>query len=95
MTMKTLMVAGLLAFGSMMGCGAVENAVDCNGICNRYKTCFDANYDVGKCEKNCRDNANSNKNYMSNVDAGQNCIDDRSCASATFACGPSCSTVVP
>jgi hypothetical protein len=95
MHLKGLMIAGAIALGSLFGCGAVQNAVDCNGICNRYKTCFDSNYDVDKCESNCRDNANSNANYMTDVSDCNNCIDDKSCASATFTCATPCSTVVP
>jgi hypothetical protein len=97
MTLKSLMIVATIALGSLfgIGCGAVQNAVDCNGICNRYKTCFDSNYDVGKCESNCRDNANSNNNYMTDVNDCNNCIDDKSCASATFSCAAPCATVVP
>ena len=95
MRIKSFLFAGFVAVAAWAGCGAVQNAVDCNGICNRYKTCFDANYDVGKCESNCRDNANSNKDYMNNVEACNSCIDDKSCASATFNCAGPCTTVVP
>jgi hypothetical protein len=93
--MKTLLFAGLLALGSLVGCNAVENAIDCNGICSRYKDCYDSKYDTGKCESDCRDNANSDKDYMRKADACNDCIGDKSCASATFNCGAQCAGIVP
>jgi hypothetical protein len=93
--MKTSLLAGLLALGSLVGCNAVENAIDCHGICTRYKDCYDTSYDVDKCASKCRDDANSDKDYMTKADACNDCIGDKSCASATFGCAVQCGGIVP
>jgi len=81
---------------TMTGCdGPIENTVDCHRICARYESCFDANYDVSACESRCRSTANADAAYQNNVDACETCIDDESCASATFQCGAMCTNVVP
>ena len=92
--MKWKLLSPLLAGLFLFGCG-IKNAVDCHGICTRYQSCFDANYDTGACEKRCRDNANHDDNYADTVDRCHGCIDDKSCASATFNCGAPCASVVP
>jgi len=95
--MKNLVLAGLLSVGALLffGCSAAQNAIDCNGICDRYQSCFDASYDTGACEQRCRDNSNSNADYMAKSTDCSNCITDKSCASATFTCGTQCAGIVP
>lgn len=78
----------------LMGCGAVSNAVDCNQICNRYQSCYNRNYDTSTCQTNCRNNANSDSGYSAKASACSSCMDDKSCASATFSC-PNCVGIVP
>ena len=93
---KTFFLSGLLALGTVLaGCGAVQNAVDCNGICGRYQTCFDSKYDTNVCEARCRDNANTDPSYMTKVNACHACINDKDCAAATFNCSSQCSGIVP
>jgi hypothetical protein len=88
--MRTLLLASLL----LLGCG-VKNAVDCHGICHRYQSCFDGSYDTDACERRCRDHADNDDQYANKVDHCASCIDDRSCASATFSCSGDCSGIVP
>lgn len=90
---RALAVVGALF--TMASCTAVDSAADCNTICNRYKTCFDGDYDTGACQDRCRSNANGNDNYYVTVNNCEACIDDRSCGSATFNCASECSSVVP
>jgi hypothetical protein len=95
--MKTgLIFIAMSAVTALMffGCG-IQNAVDCHGICTRYQSCFDANYDTSACESRCRDNAGKNDQYANEVDNCHSCIDDKSCASATFNCGSQCANIVP
>ncbi len=40
LTAGMVVVTALLFFG----CSATETAVDCNGICNRHRSCFDSSY---------------------------------------------------
>jgi hypothetical protein len=86
-----VVIAGALA----TGCGSVENAIDCHGICARYQTCFDSKYDVDACTSRCRDNAGKDPQYSREADSCNDCIDDKSCASATFTCGTDCAGIVP
>lgn len=90
-------VAGLIAgtVYSNFGCGAVDAAFDCHAVCDRYKTCFDANYDVGACSSRCRTASGNDANYRSKADQCQACIDNKSCAAGTFACGIECGAIVP
>lgn len=93
--MKTLAFALISSITLFLGaCGSVENAIDCHGICTRYQSCFDKNYNVDSCESRCRGNANADKDFMSKTDACSNCLGNKDCASATFNC-PSCVGIVP
>lgn len=93
--MKTLTLVFIGALSALVsGCGAAENAIDCHGICTRYQTCYDKDYDTKTCETRCRANANSDQDFMSKTDTCSNCLGAKDCASATFNC-PSCIGIVP
>lgn len=94
--MKTITIASLLAFAvlAFFGCKTADNAVDCQGICNRYQECFDEKYDVSDCTERCLDDA-SNEGYDTQADECVRCIDDKSCTSATFTCATQCGGIVP
>ena len=78
------------------GCDtAVDRAYDCNQICNKYKDCVNANYDVDACTSRCRDNTANSESFEDKADECQACVDDRSCASAVFGCGAECVGIVP
>ena len=82
----------------LSGCAVVQkvdNAIDCNGICSRYATCFDANYDVSACELRCRDASSDDREYRRKADMCNACIGERSCAAATFSCVLECASIVP
>lgn len=76
-------------------CNPVEVAIDCHAICSRYQTCFDKAYDLSKCETACRSASTSDADYRHKAEKCSACIDEKSCASATFSCGVPCATVVP
>jgi hypothetical protein len=95
-TVKTLLV-GLLALAGS-GCAVVQkidSAIDCNGICERYKSCFDSKYDVSACAERCRDSASKDSDFRRKADTCNACITERSCVAATFACVGECVSVVP
>lgn len=73
----------------------VESAIDCNGICQRYASCFNAEYDVGECAARCRQSAADQPAFRLKAEECNTCIRSRSCVSATFACAPECLSVVP
>ncbi|MHB8873174.1 MAG: hypothetical protein ACYC8T_05755 [Myxococcaceae bacterium] len=97
---KPSLVAIALALGltGLTACVAaqrVSSAIDCNGICNRYSSCFSTSYDVSACADRCRDSAAKDVDYRRKADSCNACISDRACASAAFACGAECISVVP
>jgi hypothetical protein len=91
-------LAGLLIVAATFlgsGCRHIENAIDCHGICDRYKSCWDHNYDVDACTNRCEDTANDNKDYMRRADACNDCLGNKDCATATFSCVDECAGIVP
>ena len=87
-----LTLAALLFFNA---CSAIDNAFDCNTICNRYKSCFNSKYDVAACAGRCRADSQADRDYQRKADTCTACIDDQSCAAATFNCAASCGSIVP
>ena len=91
---RFLSASALMVGLALSGCG-VDAAVDCQGICSRYKTCFNASYDVQGCEERCRSNAAADKAYKAKADSCKACIDGASCATAPFSCSTTCVSIVP
>jgi hypothetical protein len=85
----------VFALAAVSACSSVDNVIDCHTICKRYGDCFNSSYDVGACETRCKNNSASDQNFQSKVNTCDACIDDKSCASATFNCAPSCNGIVP
>lgn len=75
------------------GCSDVENAYNCDQICDRYKDCFDASYDADACQTNCEAKA-EDAGFADKAESCEACIDDRSC-SGSFACASECIGIVP
>ena len=93
--MRMLLLSVVL---SLSGCAVVQkidSAIDCNGICQRYASCFNTDYDVAACASRCRDQASKDPDYRRRADQCNACISERSCARATFSCLPECVSVVP
>jgi hypothetical protein len=91
--LKSILVA-VIALSAVAGCG-VDAALDCHAICDRYSSCYDADYDTMACESRCRTSANDDSDFKRQADTCDACITDRACASATFSCASDCSAVVP
>ena len=77
------------------GCGTADEIFDCQSVCTRYRDCFKSDYDVDGCRQRCRNNSESNPSIRQDADQCSACIDDKSCASATFTCTAPCSSIVP
>ena len=92
--LAAFLMTGVFAVANT-GCDSVDRAYDCNQICNKYKDCADANYDVGACEDKCRDNASDSEAFEDKADDCQACVDDRSCLSSVFNCATECAGIVP
>jgi hypothetical protein len=85
---------GSFALG-FTSCGEADRLFDCQSVCNRYKTCFDSAYDVGRCRNTCKDKADADKSFEQKADDCENCLDDKSCSEATFKCPIQCAGIVP
>jgi hypothetical protein len=79
----------------VLGCGKIDNAIDCHQVCDRYRDCYDAKYDVDACADRCRDASSKDSDYQSKADQCEACIGSKSCAAATFQCATSCGSIVP
>lgn len=93
--MKSLFAAAALSLFALSCTDEIDRVTDCQDICARYADCFDSSYDVDGCRNDCRDNAESDADFDQHVDNCENCLDDRSCSSATFSCAAECSGIVP
>lgn len=92
--MRFLLALVLLSSGCVV-VQRVETAIDCNGICARYASCFDKGYDTDACEGRCRASARADVEFRRKADICNACISERSCVAATFACVTECVSVVP
>lgn len=93
--MKRLLVLGWLVVGSCAVVQKVDNVIDCQGICDRYRSCFDSDYDVAACASRCRSHSSDDSDFRRKADVCNACISERSCTAATFKCAADCVSVVP
>lgn len=93
--MKRFLAGSALLMGLALSSCGVDAAVDCQGICTRYRTCFNSSYDVQACEERCRSNAAADKAYKAKADTCKRCIDGNSCTAAAFTCSSDCLAIVP
>jgi hypothetical protein len=87
-----LLTSGLLG---IVGCDSIDAAFDCQSVCDRYQTCYQANYDVDACRSRCRTASANDPSVREAANTCEQCIGDKSCLSATFQCGGSCGQIVP
>ena len=97
---RNLFVVAAIALYSALGlfsaCGAVTNAIDCKNICDRYKTCYNKNYDSDACQARCKTKSNNDSNAMQESQACDACLDkNKDCTSTTFACTTQCAGIIP
>ena len=80
------------------GCGVVDdidNSSDCTRICDRYRDCFDRNYNASACYDRCQARGTTNPDARRAIDTCSACINGLSCTGAVFTCGTQCSSIVP
>lgn len=77
---KALVVSTLLS--GVLGCGAIDRAIDCQRICDKKKECIDNNYKVSNCVDYCKSNAENNTSYAQKVNDCSACFETRACVQA-------------
>ena len=97
--MKSRILLGILLFVgtftlASVGCGVVDDYVDCNKICNRYRDCVNTDYDAGKCTSRCFDESRNNSEYNRKANECNACLEDRAC-SQSLPCTVQCAGIVP
>ena len=99
--MRTLVMLLLIASTSIVtACGnddplsEIDEAANCNSVCDRYRDCFDSNYDTETCYDHCQMvvDGSGDPHAADNCEA---CIDDMSCAGGVFNCSTECGALVP
>lgn len=90
-------VSSIILGLACLSCGEadkVENKISCSQVCNRYKDCFDSNYDVKGCTSSCETEANKDEDKDRRLEQCNDCIDDQSCSSSAFHCTTECAGVL-
>lgn len=90
-------VALLLYASGCLLSGAIDeldNAADCNTICNRYRACIDGDQPLVACVERCEDRSDDDDRFMERVDACESCLGGDGCDIAGK-CERQCATVVP
>ncbi|QSQ22688.1 hypothetical protein JY651_47590 [Pyxidicoccus parkwayensis] len=86
MTLRTLTLTTVLAFGSLLaGC-----ANDADSICEKRHSCYDGNLDTGKCTDDIDAWVGDQDERKARVEACARCIDDRSCTEVFESCIDDC-----
>lgn len=86
-------VMGLFGIGAV-ACAPVDEidmAVDCANLCDRYRDCFDSDYDTGACRDRCHEMVDRDPRVANECDT---CLDSRAC-SESFSCADECSGLIP
>lgn len=86
-----LLLSSCLLMGAIDG---LDNAVDCNLICNRYRACGGKHGDVVPCVESCQSRSGDSDDFMNHVDDCASCIDSSSCNIETK-CQNACSGISP
>jgi hypothetical protein len=68
----------------------VVTKIDCSSVCNRYKECYDDDFNTGKCKDDCENLAEDNDAKQDQLDDCDDCLDDESCTSSTYSCAAAC-----
>lgn len=78
-----------------VGCNPVEEIeeeVDCNDLCTRYRDCFDSSYDVGACNSRCGELVDGADPAAAND--CDSCLDMNACTES-FGCADDCYGLIP
>lgn len=73
----------------------ISNRITCGDVCERYRDCFDEDYDVEGCTDRCENDATDDEEKEAELEECSACIDDESCTGAVFECTTECAAFVP
>jgi hypothetical protein len=95
--LAAVFMVGIIATATTLanGCGKADEIFDCQSVCERYRDCYNGDYDVDGCRQRCRNNSEKNSSVRDDADQCEACIGDKSCLSATFNCAAPCGAIVP
>lgn len=99
--MRNMLSLGFLVAASITGIGcsdpimAVDQSVDCNDICSRYRDCYNSAYDVSACRSRCENYVHGDGGHGDQANQCDMCVDPQSCSTVAFACGTQCAGIVP
>lgn len=88
-------LSGLAFIGCSDTIDEITNTISCHSVCDRYSECFNADYDVDGCTDRCENDASSDEDREARLKSCNDCIDERSCTGAAFACADNCAGIVP
>jgi hypothetical protein len=86
--LRALSVFALAASGLLVsaGCSEVNEALDCNDMCEEMKRCIDGDIDVHDCAERCEDKVEDSA-LADKVDACTDCLEnDYSCSEVVDHC---------
>jgi hypothetical protein len=63
-----------LLLTSLGGCSHIAEAIDCDQMCDKMKSCLDDNIDVRDCAERCEDRVDDNA-LADKLDACTDCLD--------------------
>ncbi len=86
------------SISALMGCSdpiqAIDQSVDCNDICNRYRDCYDSAYDTGAWRSHCENYVLGDGGHGDQANQCDMCLDPRSCTTVAFACSSQCMNII-
>lgn len=71
----------------------IDEAGDCDIICDKYQECFDSNYDTDGCYDRCTARADD-MSSRDQEDMCEDCIDGMSCGESVFNCTADCAGII-
>lgn len=75
-------------------CTNIETSIDCGTLCDRQRSCYQADLDRNVCRDRCNDLADDNHSFRDQASDCSDCIAKRStCASVTDRCETVCAPV--
>jgi len=89
-------ILGLFTTAALASCigGPIrdlDQAVDCDDVCDRYRTCFDSDYDTDACWNRCIDEVENDPLRANQCDR---CLDGKACAESAV-CFDDCQGILP